>query len=411
MLKIFLTHLQTLGLMRKFSFDWRAAEKLFSLSSEVSGGVQFSSWCTASEMRYFASPFYTEAVAMALLPWVIVALLSVFMYVRRRIRKANVDSPAAATAATAAGSNSARSAQSPWRKTSKLRRISYLSPSMKTPNRVIVTTMVTMFCLYLPLCQISIELFTCIGTSAPNPEFPTLNVTLKLDGGKLTSTLPTFERPYGTVFDYGYHTFLSEDTRIECWEGSHLGWSIGLGGTMLVLYAIGCPLLVFCLLSHIKSDLKFWRGTFGFMYRSFKDEFWYWECMVFIRKLFFVIAAVAFRGLGPEVQTSTGIVILVIAFGLQVNYKPYAGTKPNMLECSSFVIMFFTLICGINLAPMVSGNNIDRPRFVVLTVLIFVLNCAYIGFALVFILREVCTLRGGLIKKRFTKVVSVKDSN
>ena len=104
------------------------------------------------------------------------------------------------------------------------------TPWLRIKNNILVSCVVTLFLLHIILTKTALKFFTCT---------------------------PEFEH------DAESYRFLEADTRIQCWTPSHYRWAFGLGGSMLILYSIGIPLLAFMLLRSISAELDSWRPTFG----------------------------------------------------------------------------------------------------------------------------------------------------
>lgn len=125
-------------------------------------------------------------------------------------------------------------------------------------------------CVQLPLTKTALSLFTCVSTSSSNPAAPLTNVTLPLDGGEVVTELmmADFFDPScdDKVANYGTHSFLAADTRIECWNGAHTNWAVALGVPMVVFFVLGVPLFGYVVLRPLRHNLDDWRGTYGFLH-------------------------------------------------------------------------------------------------------------------------------------------------
>merc|ERR1711871_1846893 len=123
--------------------------------------------------------------------------------------------------------------------------------------------------------------------------------------------------------EYGEHSFLHYDTRIECWTDNHARWAFGVGGFMLIAYALGIPLGALLALHSIKGELAKWRTTYGFLYASYTEPFWFWEMVVMLKKVAIVGSVVLLEPVGVDIQTITAVSVIVIALVLQLLFRPF----------------------------------------------------------------------------------------
>ena len=71
--------------------------------------------------------------------------------------------------------------------------------------------------------------------------------------------------------DMGGPTYLEADFSVECWTPEHLTPALAIGGTILVLYALGIPgLALFMLIRAQRDGLDKWRPTLGFLFSGFE---------------------------------------------------------------------------------------------------------------------------------------------
>ena len=89
-----------------------------------------------------------------------------------------------------------------------------------------------------------------------------------------------------------YH--LRAETDIECWTSNHLGWSVGFGFGMFLIWVIILP-------SYIAYQIKKYKlmlsepeivAKYGFFYLGYKSEYYYWERNIFLRKIALILVVV-----------------------------------------------------------------------------------------------------------------------
>mmetsp|Transcript_15180 Transcript_15180/g.30724 ORF Transcript_15180/g.30724 Transcript_15180/m.30724 type:complete len:3257 (+) Transcript_15180:52-9822(+) len=127
----------------------------------------------------------------------------------------------------------------------------------------------------------------------------------------------------------------------QCWTGEHLVYSLALGIPMLVFYVIGFPLLLLYLLYKHKPDFPAnWDNLsdlnplelfvakrrsmhLHMLYDSFKDDFYYFEILILVRKALVVIIAVFI--VSPQAQTQFAILLICVAVVVRTIYFRMSG--------------------------------------------------------------------------------------
>ena len=81
------------------------------------------------------------------------------------------------------------------------------------------------------------------------------------------------------------------DLNIICYKGPHYFWSYVVALPSIVVWGLGIPFFAFVLLSRERKKLKTLavREKFGFLYRGYKNEFYYWETLIMYRKIALVV--------------------------------------------------------------------------------------------------------------------------
>lgn len=90
-------------------------------------------------------------------------------------------------------------------------------------------------------------------------------------------------------------SYLQKDTSIECWGKDHININIYFTLPIIMIWVIGYPLLIFCLLfkNRKKLDDKEVLMKYGFYYIGFKDEAFYWQILVIhIKRIVFTFIQV-----------------------------------------------------------------------------------------------------------------------
>jgi hypothetical protein len=93
----------------------------------------------------------------------------------------------------------------------------------------------------------------------------------------------------------GGRSFLTQDANIVCWEGSHLG-IMPLVGFAVAIYVVGIPLMYAYVLIKGRQQNRLYTKLhvrkFGRLYSRFEPKYFYWELIIFARRLGIVVIKV-----------------------------------------------------------------------------------------------------------------------
>lgn len=99
-----------------------------------------------------------------------------------------------------------------------------------------------------------------------------------------------------------------EDTTVECYTGVHRIIAAVLIWPSLFLFSIGFPIFLIVILNYFKTkkqlnDDKI-EETLGFLYRTYRVEFIYWDSIIMLRKATLAIIVVYTYSLGGNQQVT-----------------------------------------------------------------------------------------------------------
>ena len=154
---------------------------------------------------------------------------------------------------------------------------------------------------------------------------------------------PWVARSMLEVFDclwIGKERFLSHELTERCWEGKHLLFSIVLGGTGLLLWGLGIPLIWKFFLRRYPKSPRLRFLTVGYSVP-------HWEVMIALRKLTIGIIAALMASRGSLLQALLLSLILGIFVAQTLRARPYLDPSHNHFELLSLCALLFTAYAGI----------------------------------------------------------------
>ena len=177
-----------------------------------------------------------------------------------------------------------------------------------------------------------------------------------------------------------------------CFTDRHLAFTIAVGVSQIILYAIGLPLIVFVFLWRHRDELDkpVVKFRYGLFFAGFRPETYYWECIVALRKESTVLLAVFGPQMGVAMLAHVALLVFMVQVLVQLIGNPY-GTNHKKLQ-----ILDVGAIC-ICWGTMWSGFFFYTPRppeqknaLVFLTMVVVLVNTLYMLILLYSMCFEAC---------------------
>jgi len=91
-----------------------------------------------------------------------------------------------------------------------------------------------------------------------------------------------------------------ENMAIVCYEGYFSLFAFGVGIPGIVIWGLGIPFFAYLLLRQVKHKLELTetREQYGFLYRGYKKQFFYWESVIMYRKIILIFIQVFVQAYG-----------------------------------------------------------------------------------------------------------------
>eukprot|EP00949_MAST-11_sp_MAST-11-sp1_P000430 g430.t1 len=190
-------------------------------------------------------------------------------------------------------------------------------------------------------------------------------------------TLPSLTRTATSMIvctNFGYRGVgvrLRDDPEVLCWRKEHLAYFYGAALPAILVYTVGAPVLGIITLRRHARKGRLWKSAAEdptanillFVYSGYEEDRYYWEFVVFARKLALSLVMVA----SADGQTSglLGLFILQTASVLQMRSKPYRHRIVNMAESAALLVTSVVIYVGLFFYLSESRHNLT------LVVLIF----------------------------------------
>ena len=197
-----------------------------------------------------------------------------------------------------------------------------------------------------------------------------------------------------TCFKVNDKMYLLADLEEECSVGRHLLYVWLVGIPQLIVFVVGLPLagLYFLFRNHRRLDTIPVRARYGLFLGGYRNDRYYWELFLVIRKVS-VIAVSSFGvAMSPEMQSLLLLMVLMLCCGLQHWGQPFQITGidhvrhrilPN-LELSVLAMLMLTLWAGLVMFKLNESSD-SETVYVLLTVVTVLANVVFV-LVLIFVL-------------------------
>jgi len=237
--------------------------------------------------------------------------------------------------------------------TSSLSSSSSLPPHVLWRSRFFTIALTCMFAVYPALVIRSFELFNCEQISSSDES----------------------------------SVVLVSDMSQRCYEGTQLSYMMVLGIPMLIVYVLGFP--IFCLTMLLKHKMnlpvfmrhrldltqkeKFQRQRRAMplylLYNGYKPEFYYFEIIVFARKIAVVVISVF---VDQKFKFLLSVLLITVCMMLQLRCNPFQDFVANSAEFTSLLISFSIVVAGLFL-EQVSSSSVSNSiaNFIIIITAMF----------------------------------------
>ena len=180
-----------------------------------------------------------------------------------------------------------------------------------------------------------------------------------------TPTVKALLRLYKSVEVEGVK-YVEADTSVIFGETDGHGGLMAFSAAYLVVFAAGIPIAITAMYKRrggsTSADAK---AMFGFLSKGYRDQWFFWELLVILRRLV-CICAVVFGGYG-YVKATLLVIILAIALIAHLETKPYGSALLNFYETASLTTLIASAMAGVLTLGDKTGGSLDELGTVIFT--------------------------------------------
>mmetsp|Transcript_16900 Transcript_16900/g.30253 ORF Transcript_16900/g.30253 Transcript_16900/m.30253 type:complete len:686 (+) Transcript_16900:1984-4041(+) len=192
---------------------------------------------------------------------------------------------------------------------------------------------------------------------------------------------------------------MNADLTIKCWADRHLFNTLAIALPSLIIWMGAIPVLIMAWLHRRQRhrNLMESKMSLGFIYQGYKSGLFFWEAIVYMRKVLFIVFGLFFDQ-HRETKEQLAFLTLFLSFALNVRLKPFVEAKVNFVEELSILALASIVLGGLYLESKESS-----PSF---AIFLFAVSSLFLtGFALM-ILKESLILQAKHLAMNFPRVFS-----
>lgn len=173
---------------------------------------------------------------------------------------------------------------------------------------------------------------------------------------------------YSCVYVDMKGNFLDENTKIECWKGDHLKYSLIITIPAIIIWALGIPALVLIRITKQRRFLHrdYNKIIFGFIYNGYKTTHFYWEFIIMYRKVIMIAIFVFMGSESTLVQALTIVLVLLGFLFIQHSKRPYCYSELNYMESEALFTATLTIYCGLYYLSNAISERLKMLLFIII---------------------------------------------
>ena len=189
--------------------------------------------------------------------------------------------------------------------------------------------------------------------------------------------------------------YLSADLQEECLVGRHLWWMTMFGLPQVGAYVLDAITRLFDLVANRwRLHKKRVRFRYGLLYSGYRRRTFWWEGVVAMRKVTFVVIAGVFGSrMGPDLQCFVALFVLFWFFNFHLTAHPFDEISSrhrvlHHMETWALIVAWCTMWMGLIFYLGNEFGRINRDWMVVFTISIIVMNVLYSTVVLILFFKE-----------------------
>merc|ERR1711871_907775 len=198
---------------------------------------------------------------------------------------------------------------------------------------------------------------------------------------------------------------------MKCFVGQH-GTFINLSVVFIAVYVLGIPLFIYFILQKNKAKLKQqeMRDLYGQLYLQYEEEYWYWEIIEMLRKVF-LCGGLLTVAAGTSFQIVVALLVQVFYIAMISRLMPYKHLHDDVVQLIGSMQLLLTLVAGLMLKLLEHNvkeniNIIEKDNLS--TLLIAINSIIFFACAFAVLLATPCGKKRLYKKMKKTKITPIE---
>ena len=202
-------------------------------------------------------------------------------------------------------------------------------------GRIRVIVMVVLYFFYPSLLKVCFSMFACFI----------------LDGDGSAQSMYAVANAV-----YGYWVY---DMEQPCWYGWHFRWAVGLGVVGVFLLCVALPTAMVWWLRSNKALINepAFRLHYGFLYRNFRPNRFYWEAVIALQTAVLVCIAVFSSVVGSYFELLMFAFVFSMIMVLQLWFRPFAFKRLQQLQLMAMGLLYATAFIALSFISVEKESN------------------------------------------------------
>ena len=178
--------------------------------------------------------------------------------------------------------------------------------------------------------------------------------------------------------------YMTGDMSIQCWKDDHLFYGLVVALPGIIIWCLLIPIVLALILYKSKPKLGQIQKKlkYGFLYKGFKIDQFYWEFFTLFRKIGMISCSVFLRNVSIHLQALSVFLIILITLIVQIKVRPYTYTQLNSMDAWSMVVSAVTIYAGLYFMTGQLQENLKLMFFIFMVIfnIIFAAYWTYYTF-------------------------------
>ncbi|KAG2438668.1 hypothetical protein HXX76_005215 [Chlamydomonas incerta] len=165
----------------------------------------------------------------------------------------------------------------------------------------------------------------------------------------------------------------------ECYSGTHLSVYVPIGVVAVFMYCLLPPLVSYLLMWRHRKQLDDHHvgQVYGFLYKRYRERYWYWESVLQLETLALVAVEVFGRALVTSHQALLLLAVFLVIGAVNMTCSAMRSHFLVVLEFLSLSVLSLTVTLGLYFA--IEGEAVTASEASAVGIIMLVINASLLA--------------------------------